>query len=57
MTVFKFVITEFIMNDQVNDQGSANAYGKPCNIDKRENLISPKISDSDKEIILEHIYI
>ena len=43
------------MNDQVNNQCSTDTDGKSGNIDDRENFISPKISNSNKEIIFEHV--
>jgi len=52
--VLKFLIAEFVVDDQVNDKGRADPDGKPGNVDQGENLVSPEISKRNKEVILDH---
>jgi len=53
----KFIITKFILNDQKNDQGSADANSKSRNIDHCKDLIAAKASECRKKIIFEHGYL
>jgi hypothetical protein len=52
--VLKFFITEFVVHDQVNDEGGADPNGKTGHIYQGENLISPKISKRNEEVIFDH---
>ena len=52
--LLKFFIAEFVVDDQVNDQGGADPNGKTGNIDQGKDLVSPKISKRNKEVIFDH---
>jgi hypothetical protein len=50
----KTIITKFIANIKVNQQGTGNTNRKPQQIDEREKLLTLKISEEEKEVISEH---
>jgi len=52
--LLKFFIAEFVMDDQVNDQGGADANGQTGKVDQGKYPVSPEISKRDEEIILDH---
>jgi len=51
---FKFIIAEFVVHDQVNDEGGADPNGEASNVDQGKNLVSPEISERNKEVIFDH---
>jgi hypothetical protein len=52
--LLEFFVAEFVVNDQVNDERSADPDRQPGNVDQGKNLISPEISKRDEEVILDH---
>jgi len=50
----KLFIAELVMNDQVDDEGGAEADGKAGNVDDGENFISPEISKCNYQIVFKH---
>jgi hypothetical protein len=50
----KAVIIQLMLYDQVNDQGSTNAYSQPGHINQRKQSMFAKIAKGDCKIIFEH---
>lgn len=52
--LLKLFIAEFVVDDEVNDQGGADPNGQTRNIDQGENPVSPEISKRNEEVIFDH---
>jgi hypothetical protein len=56
MAVFmKAVITHLVVDPQKNQHGRCHAYCQTGDIDERETLAAPKISECNFQIILKHM--
>jgi hypothetical protein len=43
-----------VVDDQVNDEGGADANGQTGNVDQGKNPVSPEISKRNEEVIFDH---
>jgi hypothetical protein len=50
----KFIKAEVIVNDQENDEGGADTDGKPHNVYKGKDLITPEVADGDEQVVFQH---
>lgn len=51
----KFFKAEFVMNDQVDHEGGADANSKAGDVDQGKDLVFPKIPDRNQNIAFKHI--
>jgi hypothetical protein len=52
----KFIIAEFIHNEQEDHHAYSNANGQTENIDERKNFVFHQVSPGDLEIVFYHGY-